>query len=149
MRKIFICICLLVVAALPPAFAEEAIVVERGIEGLAAIPFRVANESGRPVVCAAAIAHWYSAEIGAVAPGGRLEAALWSKSATGEVFLLNAKQDRMPVQRLWCGFAGADVSTRSDIALARRAGIAEPALDLVCVSRDGMQGLDCRRRGAE
>ncbi|MDR6951375.1 hypothetical protein J2X65_000723 [Ancylobacter sp. 3268] len=132
-----------------PAFAEEAVVVERGVEGLAAVPFQVANRTDRSISCSAAIAHWYSADIGVAEPGGRLEAGLWSKPATGEVFLLNDRQDRMPVQRLWCGYAGADVSTRSEIGLVRRAGSAEPALDLVCLSAGRAQPLDCRRRGSD
>lgn len=140
----------LVAASIPiAAAAEEAPVIERGTHGLVALPFHVANQADRPVVCATAIAHWYSAEIGSVAPGGELAARLWSKPATGEVFLLNAQQDRMPIQSLWCGFAGADVSTRSDIGLARRAGVAEPAIDLVCKVGSGARPLDCRRRGVD
>ncbi|GAB4064649.1 hypothetical protein KHC28_12160 [Ancylobacter sonchi] len=123
--------------------------VERGVEGLVAVTFHIENATRRPITCSAAIAHWYSAKIGMLSPGGRFDAKFWSKPATGEVFLLNDKQDRMPIQRLWCGFAGADVSTRSEIALARRAGAAEPAIDLVCVSRADERALDCRRRGGE
>lgn len=147
MWKIFSIVYFIVAVSVFPAFAQEAPVVLRGTQGLVAVPFRLANASGRPVVCAAAIAHWYSAEIGRAAPGGHLEAELWSKPATGEVFLLNDRQDRMPVQRLWCGYEGADVSTRSDIALAHRAGTAEPAVDLICGAEGGAPGLACRRRG--
>ena len=131
------------------AIAEEAMVVERGVEGLVALPFRVTNRTDKPLRCAAAIAHWYSAEIGAVAPGQRLEAQLWSKPASGEVFLLNPRQDRMPIQSLWCGYAGADVSTRQVIALQRRAGVEEPAVDLTCRPGTATGMLECQRRAAE
>ncbi|MBB3772588.1 hypothetical protein FHS55_003209 [Angulomicrobium tetraedrale] len=145
MLKFFIAVILILLPSMAlPAQAEEVLVVERGVEGLVAVPFRIANDTDRPVACAAAIAHWYSAQIGTAAPHGRLEASLWSKPASGEVFLLNATQDRMPVQRLWCGYVGEDVSTRSEIALARRAGAPEPAIDLVCGRDGGTTALACR-----
>ncbi|MBS9477305.1 hypothetical protein [Ancylobacter radicis] len=131
------------------ALAQEALVVERGVEGLEAVPFRVRNATDRPLACAAAIAHWYSAAIGTVAPGGRLDAQLWSKAASGEVFLLNAQQDRMPIQTLWCGYEGADVSTRSMIRLERRAGAREPGVELDCRAGATAQALDCQRRAAD
>ncbi|MBS7543103.1 hypothetical protein [Ancylobacter oerskovii] len=149
MAKVFVVFCFVLSVCAGPAKAEEAMVVERGTEGLVGVPFRVVNESRRPIACSAAIAHWYSARIGSVAPWRRLEAKLWSKPATGEVFLLNETQDRMPVQRLWCGYAGADVSTRSEIGLLRRAETAEPPIELVCSSGGESQALDCRRRQGE
>lgn len=134
------------------ALSEEVMVVERGVEGLEAVPFRVRNETGRPLLCAAAIAHWYSADVGTVAPGGTLEAHLWSKPASGEVFVLNPQQDRMPVLSLWCGYEGADVSTRSLIPLQRRAGTPEPAITLACRA-GGAQAptpvLECQPQAAE
>lgn len=137
---------------LASAIAEEALVVVRGTQGLTAVPLVVTNSSNRPVACTAAIAHWYSAPVGIAAPGARLSAQLWSNPATGEVFLLNPVQDRMPVQRLWCGYEGEDVSTRSEIALQRRAGAAEPAITLDCRAAGvagAAQGLACQRRSAE
>lgn len=129
--------------------AEEVHVIARGTQGLEAVPLRVENETARPVACAASIAHWYSAPVGTAAAGGRLETRLWSKPATGEVLLLNAQEDQMPIQSLWCGYAGEDVSTRSDIRLARRSGTSEPAIDLICREAAGSPALDCRRRGAQ
>lgn len=129
--------------------AEEVHIITRGTQGLEAVPLRVENATARPVACAVAIAHWYSAPVGAVEPGKRLDTRLWSKPATGEVLLLNAQEDQMPIQSLWCGYAGADVSTRSDVRLVRRAGESEPAIDLVCREVAGSPALDCRRRGAE
>lgn len=150
MRKCIVVFCFgFAVSAASVVAAEEVHVIARGMQGLEAVPLRLENETARPVACAAAIAHWYSAPVGSAAPGGRLETRLWSKPATGEVLLLNAQEDQMPIQSLWCGYAGADVSTRSDIPLARRAGTPEPAIDLICREAAGGPALDCRRRGAQ
>ncbi|MCK0198927.1 hypothetical protein MWN34_18675 [Ancylobacter sp. 6x-1] len=149
MRKIILqaIVALLPLTAGP--HAEEVHKVERGTEGLSVIRFHLVNETDRPLACAAAIAHWYSAELGTAAPHGELSAQLWSRPKTGEVFLLNRNQDNMPVQTLWCGFAGADVSTRSDILLARRAGAVEPAIELRCTATEGGATLECRRAVAD
>ncbi len=147
--RLIACLMVGMTMTVPQTHATEVMIVERGTEGLAAVPFRVRNETGRPLVCAAAMAHWYSADVGTIPPGGSFEARLWSKPASGEVFLLNAGEDRMPIQTLWCGYQGADVSTRSLVALHRRAGVVEPAVDLTCRQEAGGASLDCRRGGTE
>lgn len=131
------------------ARAEEAMVVQRGTAGLSAVPFTVANQSDQAIVCAAATAHWYSIEIGKAQPKTELVAKLWSKPATGEVFALNAHEDHMPIQTLWCGLAGADVSTRSEIRLERKIGAPEPAISLTCATDPAAHRLVCRHKGAE
>lgn len=131
------------------ARAEEAIVVQRGTAGLSAVPFTVANRSDQAIVCTAATAHWYSIEIGQAQPKTELVAKLWSKPATGEVFALNAHEDHMPIQTLWCGFAGADVSTGTEIRLERKIGTAEPTISLTCATDPAAHRLVCRRDGAE
>lgn len=125
------------------AGAQEPMAVERGREGLAPVPFRVKNLSEEPLACQAAIAHWYSLEVGRVAPGASLFAELWSDPRTGAVFLLNATLDRMPVQALWCGVDGKAFTTRFDVPLARRAGQLEPAIALRCTGLKASR-LDCR-----
>ncbi|MQT15615.1 hypothetical protein [Segnochrobactrum spirostomi] len=131
------------------AQAEEAMVVQRGTEGLSPVPFRVANQSDQAIVCAAATAHWYSIEIGRAQPNTELVETIWSKPATGEVFALNTHEDHMPIQTLWCGLAGADVSTRTEIRLERKIGVKEPAISLTCTSDPAAHRLACRRLGAE
>jgi len=133
----------LLVAA--PAAAEEAMVVERGTDGLVAVPFRAVNRADRPITCGAATAHWYSTVIGSAAPGAAVEATLWSDPATGAVHVLNVHGDRMPIASLWCGAAGADAGTGRRILLERRRGSAEPAVAVEC-RPDAEKGLDCLRQ---
>ncbi|WP_148297106.1 hypothetical protein [Candidatus Sodalis pierantonius] len=45
---------------------------------------------------------------------------LWKNTVTGEIFILNQYQDRLPLQRAWCGIAGNAWRTRADIALPIR-----------------------------
>lgn len=138
-----------VVGVAAPVVAEEVVVVERGTDGLIAVPFRALDRSAGPMVCSAAIAHWYSVEIGRAEPGAAVTATLWSNPATGAIHLLNDHQDRMPIQTLWCGVAGRDASTRSDVPLARRRGGAESPIDLVCTEASAGDRLACRPRGVD
>ena len=129
------------------ALAETAAVVERGVEGLTRVPFRADNRSDGPIECEAAVAHWYSAKIGSAAAGGSVTGALWSNPATGAVFLLNDKQERMPVQSLWCGLAGKAAMTRADVYLERRQGVAEPAVRIACAGVTAKGALACHPDG--
>lgn len=122
---------------------EAATVVERGTEGLDPVPFRIGNRTDTALACGASIAHWYSTEIGQAPPGGTVTATFWSDRANGTVFILNEHEDRMPVLAVWCGEAGADVTTGHQIRLQRRAGSVEPAIALVC-TWENAKPLDCR-----
>jgi hypothetical protein len=122
---------------------EAATVVERGTEGLDPVPFRIENRTDAGLACGASIAHWYSTEIGQAPPRGTVTTTFWSDRASGTVFVLNEHEDRMPVLAVWCGEAGADVTTGHPIRLQRRAGSAEPAIALVC-TRENAKPLDCR-----
>ena len=124
------------------AGAEEAEPVARGVAGLTALPFAARNDSPGPIVCSAALAHWYSVEFGKAAHGESVQATLWYDPRTGETFVLNALKDRMPVQDLWCGFAGDAWATRTVVALPQRAGAAAAPLELACAP-DGRK-LACR-----
>jgi hypothetical protein len=134
MRRLFLIALLLAALAVPPAPAEEAQPVVRGTEGTAAIPFTARNDGPARIACSAAIAHWYSFDLGEAGPGETVRATLWLDPATGEVSLLNELQDRMPVQALWCGLAGRSWATRSSVPLARRAGEAPGRIELTCAS---------------
>lgn len=138
-----LCVFLTLMSA-TAAGATETPTALRGTEGLSAVPVEIRNETSLPIACAASIAHWYSAELGRAGPGETLALPLWSDPATGTVVTLNAVQDRMPVLALWCGLAGRDVSTRSDIPLVRRAGAPEPAVRRACTVDSGTNRLDCR-----
>ncbi|MDQ0467788.1 hypothetical protein [Labrys wisconsinensis] len=125
-----------------PLAAEEALVVVRGTDGLTPVPFTAVNAGGRPIACTAATAHWYSVELGTAAPGASIRTTLWASKANGEVFVLNARQDRMPLIDLWCGLAGRSWATRSPVPLARAAGAVPGDIALTC--RDGDDTLVCR-----
>jgi hypothetical protein len=127
------------------AGAETATVAEPGIKGLTRVPFRADNRSQGPIECEAAVAHWYSAKIGSAEAGGSVTGALWSSPETGAVFLLNDKQERMPVQSLWCGIRGRAATTRADVYLERRQGVAEPAVRIACAGLTPEGALACRR----
>jgi hypothetical protein len=116
-------------------------------DALVAVPFHVDNRSTDPIACNAALAHWYSVEIGRAAPGGAIAVELWSERASGTIYFLNEQGQRMPVELLWCGIAGHDATTRSTVPLERRAGAAEPPIWLVC--RNAAQRLDCHPAHAE
>ena len=145
--KTWIALCALatLIVTTGQANAEEAAVVQRGTAGLSPIPFQVANGSGGPIECDAALAHWYSASIGRADPGGSISSEFWSDAATGVVYMLNDKAERMPLQALWCGVAGQAVSTRADIRFMRRVGAIEQPVTLTCTGRTGDGKLDCRR----
>lgn len=117
---------------------------ETGSAGLVAVPLTVANAGAEAIGCRAAIAHWFSAEVGTAPPGGTVEATLWVDPATGAVFLINAAGDPMPVESLWCGVAGATWRTRSLVPLPRQAAAGD-AVALTCRGSAGGGPLSCRQ----
>lgn len=133
---------LLGIAMAGVATAEEAEPVARGADGLVALPFAAKNVSPGRIVCSAALAHWYSVEFGTAASGESVQTTIWYDPQTGEAFVLNALEDRMPIQTLWCGFAGNAWATRAAIALPHRAGVTPSPLRLTCAPDGG--GLACR-----
>jgi hypothetical protein len=92
--------------------------------------------------CEAALAHWYSLSLGEAGPGEAVQATLWFDPRSGEVSILNASGDRMPVEALWCGVAGESWATRSIIQLPNRAGSTPAPIRLAC-AEDG-ELLRCR-----
>ena len=116
--------------------------VVRGTEGLVAVPFTAENFGSGALVCSAALAHWYSLDLGRAAPGGRIEGTLWYDRQDGNLFLLNAVQDRMPVQALWCGSAGQAWTTGASVPLERRIGAVPKPIHLAC--RAEAEELVCR-----
>ncbi|OWJ67385.1 hypothetical protein [Inquilinus limosus] len=111
-----------------PAFAAG-----HGTEGLTERAFQAENRGDGRIACDAAIAHWYSVDLGQAGPGASVSARLWFDPAGGAVYLLNDKQDRLPVETLWCGEAGRSWATRSVIDLPRHAGpVATMAITVGC-----------------
>lgn len=117
--------------------------LERGASGLSEISVTIKNASEMPIACGATLAHWYSQPIGTVQAGADLRATLWQNQSTGAVYLLNQLEDRMPVERLWCGVAGQSWETRSEITFERRAGVRVEAIVMTCASKS--DELLCRQ----
>jgi hypothetical protein len=119
-----------------------ATMIERGRAGLEEIALSVTNSGAESISCGATLAHWYSQPIGTVAPGAVITSKLWLQRESGAVFILNDLEDRMPVERLWCGKDGESWGTRSEIPLERRKGESVTAIRLDCAA--GPQKTDCR-----
>lgn len=126
-----------------PAVAEsEAYVPYSGIihgtEGADPIEISIDNATGAPIDCEAALAHWYSDELGRVAAGGQLTLTLWHDSETGVLNLMNATDDRMPVEALWC----ANNTARTRLDLPIKTGKVDARLHFTCREEGGTE-LDC------
>jgi hypothetical protein len=107
----------------PAALAVELhqIEVRTGSEGLSPVSLALTNAGGEAIACSADIAHWYSVELATAAPGAEIRIELWFDPETGTYSVLNDKRENLPVERLWCGFAGRAYVTRSQIVLERTA----------------------------
>ena len=123
-------------------YAAQHIPTARGNAGLAPFTVAVRNIGEGTLDCQVTTAHWYSVALGAVAPGAGLSTVLWKDIASGEILMLNSQQDRMPVQRFWCGEAGKSWQTRSDIVMPNRRNVQPPSLALVCTSSG--ERVQCR-----
>lgn len=95
------------------------VTVRTGTDGLAMVPLTISNSGKDGLSCNADFAHWYSAEIATVEPGGSARVELWFDAATGTFAILNDKRENLPVERLWCGLSGRAYATRMQIALDR------------------------------
>ncbi len=111
------------------------ITVRTGTDGLSPVSLTVANAGREPLACNADIAHWYSVELAAVAPGKTASLELWFDPSSGTYAALNDKRENLPVERLWCGIEGRAYATRSQIALDN--GAAPAARQLTCSDRTG------------
>ncbi|WP_378941263.1 hypothetical protein [Mesorhizobium sp. ANAO-SY3R2] len=119
------------------------ITVRTGTDGLAPVTLTVTDAAGEAIACHADIAHWYSLELAQAAPGAELHIELWFDPQSGTYAALNDKRENLPVERLWCGFAGRAYATRALIPLDRRAEkLPAVAQALACAESDGR--LVCR-----
>ncbi len=97
--------------------------------GYVNVSVSVQNRGAAPVLCTALLAHWYTSVFLRAASGAMSEAFVLSDPVSGTVYLLNEHRTPMPIEQILCGPAeGAPVA----VALARRAGAAEPPVRLVC-----------------
>lgn len=133
----------MMLAVVPAAAVElREIEVRTGTEGLEAAPLTVTNRTGEPIACSAQLAHWYSTGLAEIAPAGSATIPLWFDPETGTVTVLNDKAENMPVEALFCGFAGRAYETRALVTLERAAGAAPGARSIAC-GEDGAR-LACR-----
>lgn len=93
--------------------------VRRGTEGLVHAPIELANDGPRDLSCTAQLAHWYSEVVAQVPAGGAATIDLWFDPATASFVRLNALEDNMPVEALWCGLAASAYETRAALPLPR------------------------------
>lgn len=110
----------------------------KGTEDAERVRLSVSNGTGDAMACTATLAHWYSEYLGQAAPGTSLEVTLWHDPETGVTNLMNATDDRMPIEAIWCGAAGNLTATRGRVALPFAAGPAPAQITWNCkASSDG------------
>jgi hypothetical protein len=138
LHRLVLILPLVAAASMPAAAAGP---VAKGRDGLSPLVVSVRNTGEAPLACGAAVAHWFSVELGAAAAGETVTIPLWRDPANGAVFTLNPAEDRLPVERLWCGLSGRTWATRAEIALPRHAG---PADDIALDCAPAGERLACR-----
>ena len=87
-----------------PALADEVAFTQNAVE--------VKNRTGHPIACAAQLAHWFSEDLGVVAPGDALRIDFTSDPATGTVFIRNVGGERMPIEASWVHLSHARLFNR-------------------------------------
>jgi hypothetical protein len=130
---------LLLSASAAHAVELHEVEVRTGTEGLSPVSLALTNASGEAIACSADIAHWYSVDLATAAPGAEIQIELWFDPETGTFSVLNDKRENLPVERLWCGFAGRAYATRSQIVLERTTLPAERTVS--CAGNAGL--LSC------
>lgn len=129
-----------------PVWAQSEVYVPysgivQGTEGADPVVLSLTNETGQTMACSAALAHWYSQDLGEAAPGVSLGVTLWHDPQTGVLNLMNATDSRMPVEAIWCATAGDVSATRTRIALPFSEGSAPAEISAIC--REEGTGLIC------
>ncbi|MCZ4351964.1 hypothetical protein O4H61_05500 [Roseovarius aestuarii] len=113
-----------------------------GTDGADPVQVSILNKTGSPLDCRAALAHWYSDDLGRIVVDDQLTLTLWHDSETGVLNLMNATDDRMPVEAVWC--ATDTARTRLDLPMAT--GQTEAKLHFTCKAVDGAN-LSCVAMG--
>lgn len=115
-----------------------------GTDGATAVALTVYNRTDASLTCEAGLAHWYSKNLGATAPGDALELVLWHDPETGVLALMNATDDRMPLEAIWCGATKGFSATRGRLSLPQKAGtLPHPILGFSCAEQAGNTRLAC------
>ena len=106
----------------------------------------VTNTGDTPLACNAALAHWFSEDLGEIAPGAELAISFGYDLPSGTIFRLNERGDEMAVERVWCGQSGASWASRAEVTLPREAGTAPAPIRLDCAATGA--GTACTARPA-
>ena len=143
----------LIVACLSPCLAPLAARAESGAyvpysgiitgtDGTNPVTVSITNETAASLGCQAALAHWYSSDLGRIAPGAAVAWTLFHDPDTGVLNLMNATDDRMPVEALWC----SSDDHRARIALPMESGQTGSTFHVTCRTPGGV-GLRCEATG--
>ena len=104
----------------------------------APVALTVENASPIAMECHAIAGHWYGFDFTAVAPGGLVTLRLMYDRASGMVAMLNARDQPVPLEYVYCGHVGDAWRTRAVLPMRER--LAEPAA-IVC--RERLGALQC------
>lgn len=102
-----------------------------GTRGADPVEVSILNRTAGRLECTASLAHWYSDALGQLEAGQSLTVVFWHDSATGVLNLMNATNDRMPVETVWC----ATQTARARLDLPMTAGKAKASLRFTCAAR--------------
>jgi hypothetical protein len=143
------CAALSVALAAGAAGAEQYVPysgIETGTEGQVEIALSVQNLGTAPITCTAQLAHWYSTPLGEAEVGSTIIAVIWHDPADGTLALLNAGQDRMPIEAIWCAPTDAPNEARTRISLpVQAAPLPEGSIIRACrINPAG--GLSCAEK---
>jgi hypothetical protein len=81
------------------------------------LALRIRNDTPAPLRCVLLLAHWYSEEVGPVAPGGSAGLALESGLPDGTVVRRNNLARAMAVEGLYCLTGDVDATRRASVPL--------------------------------
>ena len=120
----------------------------RGQQRLAAVPraevylpihLTAENGAAETLECQAVAGHWYSFDLGTVTAASRLSFDMAVDPKTGTVVMYNSMQDPVPIETVFCGFAGRAWDTRFVFPLRQIAerAVAGEASAFVCEAASG------------
>ena len=102
------------------------------------LALRIRNDTPAPLRCVLLLSHWYSEELGPVAPGGSVDLALESGLPDGTVIRRNDVARAMPVEGLYCLTGDADAK-RAPLPL----DVLRKATGVVLIACGGAGRVEC------
>jgi hypothetical protein len=102
------------------------------------LALRIRNDTLAPLRCVLLLSHWYSEELGPVAPGGSVDLALESGLPDGTVVRRNDVARAMPVEGLYCLTGDADIQ-RTPLPL----DVLRKATGVLVIACGGARPVEC------